>query len=210
MKKTITLLWCLMYSYGISLCASSLFSIGVPQELFDQKSSLIIYMVDLAGNQHVGKCQLDQNNRCRKISQNELEMTTFEAVHNLDTAFDLTASQNDMENVVVLHFEFDNSVRVLQVLVVKETLLEDNPFDVLTLSLANADFESKHHEFEDDPDLDALETFAQNIGNEQIKKSMKENYSKASLFEQYVLYAKIYMMMQYGYVKRTMSSWFMN
>src|SRR3990167_8614241 len=105
MKKIITLLSCLMYSYGAVLEAST-FTIGVCKQLLDQNSSLMIYMIDQTGHQCIGKCQLDSNFKYRKILQNDLKMTTLQEAERFDAVVDLMDTQETLnQDVVILHFE---------------------------------------------------------------------------------------------------------
>lgn len=199
-----------MYCYGAQLWASCSFTIEVPQELLEKKSSLIIYMLDSNGNQCIGKCQLDSSHLSRKISQNELQLATCEEANRFDTVVDLMVPQTGSANVVVLHFEFDSSVRILRMLVVKESLLEENPFDVLTVDQTS--FEVMHHEFSEfENDFDALSDLVANVDSAAMDKSIERQEQQSSRLGQYMLYAEIYMLMQYGRMKRIVNdvtSWF--
>lgn len=215
MKKIITLLCCLMYSYGAQFFAST-FTIEVPQALLGQDSSLMIYMIDNFGHQQVGKCQVDSRAKYRTILQNELELTTIQEAESFATFVDVTNSQAALQqDVVILHFELDSCVRILRILVVKNSFLEDNPFDVLTLSVQqNKDLENKHHSFDEfEEDLDPLFALVENVDAQAMEESLSAQHQTMSTLEQCKLYAEIYMLMQYGKVKRAMhnmSSWFSN
>jgi hypothetical protein len=214
MKKIIILFCLVMYSC-VSGLFSSTFTIEVPQKLLDQNSSLMVYMIDQTGHQRVGKCQLDSNSKERKILQQELEMTTVQEAENFATVLNLMDKPALLDqDIVIVHFEFDYAVRVLKILVVKNSFLEENLFDVLTLSIAeNSEFEHNHHhtfeEFEDD--LDVLSALVSNIDTKAMAESIQQEQKKASRLDQYMLYAEIYMLMQYGRMKRAiqnMTSWF--
>ncbi|MBP6892107.1 hypothetical protein KBB68_00855 [Candidatus Babeliales bacterium] len=215
MKKIITLLCCLMYSYGAQLRAS-VFTIEVPQVFLGQDSSLMIYMVDDLGHQHVGKCQIDSHTKYCKILQNELELTTMQEAESFATIVDVTNSSEILQqDVVILHFELDSSMRILRILIVKNFFLEENPFDVLTFSVAQKkDFEQNQHSFNEfEEDVDPLFALLDNIDTRAIEASMSEQQQTMSLLDQCKLYAEIYMLMQYGRVKRAvnkMSSWLSN
>jgi hypothetical protein len=170
-------------------------------------------MVDDFGQQHVGKCQIDSRAKYRTILQNDLEVTTLQEAESFSMVVDLTNSQELLpEDVVILHFELDNSVRVFRILVVKNSFLEDNPFDVLTLSVAqNNEFERNHHSFtEFENDFDPLSDLVDNV-DACAMNAVQHN--SATFLDQYKLYAQIYMLMQYGRMKRVvrnMTSWFCN
>ena len=205
----------MLYSYGSSLTASCSFTVRVPQELLAQHASLVVFMVDASGNQCIGKCQLDSSSMYHKISQEALTLTTWQEADCFDTVVDLMTSQATDNNVAILHFEFDSAVRILRLLVVKDSLLEENPFDVLTLPINQENFEALHHEFnefeQDTAEFDELSALVSNVDSAVMDKSIRKQQRKTSLFEQYMLYAEIYMLMQYGKMKRAMSgvgSWF--
>lgn len=185
------------------------FTIVVPQELLEQKASLIMYMVNESGNQYISKCQLDQGCAYRKISQDELLIATGEDICSLDKATELTPCDLQLDQVAVLHFEFDSEIQLVRVLVFKENLLENNPFDVLTLSVSST--VGSQADFTDtvDDDLDNLFASVESANPQFITDSISRH--KGSLFEQYAGYAEIFMIMQYGRVKRAMSNmtgWF--
>ena len=200
MKKIITLLFCLAYSFG-SLFAANVFTIGVPQQLFDQKSSLMIYMVDQDGNQSVGKCHLDGN--CdRKILQNQLEMTAPQEEASLDVIVDLMDFQATKQDLILLHFEFEKVVQILRVLVVKNSFLEEDPFDILTFPCGT----NVHSQAEFNQDFDPLSDLVDDVDSQAVQRSIQQQ-EKISKFKEYMLYVKIYMLMQYHGMKRAMDSW---
>lgn len=213
MKKIITLICCLLYSYGASIFAST-FTIQVPQALLGQNSSLMVYMVDDLGQQHIGKCFVDNQLKYRTIVQQELEMTTIQEAESFVHVVDLTNSEQILQqDVVILHFELNTSVRILRILIVKDSFLEENPFDVLTLSVAQNDqFEQNHHSFyEFDTTSDDLSLLVDNVDTESLEKSLSDQHDSISFLDKCKLYAEIYMLLQYGKVKRAVnniSSWF--
>lgn len=215
MKKIIVLLCYVMHMCVSGLIAST-FTIEVPQILLEQNSSLMVYMIDQTGHQRVGKCQLDSNSKDRKILQNELEMTTVQEADSLDSVVDLMDSQVSLsQDVVILHFEFDNVVKVLRILVVKNSFLEDEPFDIFTLPLSpneSKELDQNHHAFQEfENDLDALSALVENVSAQEIQESSQQEDSRLFRANQYMLYAEIYMLMQYGRLKRAvhnMTSWF--
>lgn len=209
MKKIIILLFCTMYSCPSNFFAST-FTVGVPQEFVDQNSALMVYIVDSIGNLQIGRYQLDSKKKCRTIFQNELEMTTWQEPEFLDSAVNLLDSQESLgQDVVILHFEFDHTVKILKILVVKSSFLEDNPFDVLTFPVEE---QKKLHAFEEfDEEDDALDALVNNMDVGAMEKSIQEHDQQTSRLDQYMLYAEIYMLMQYGRVKRVVhnvTSWF--
>lgn len=207
----------MLYSYGSFLSAACSFTVKVPQSLLAANASLVVYMVDASGNQCIGKCQLDGNSAYHTISQNELKLTTWQEANRFDTVIDLMSSPTTEQNVVILHFEFDSAVQILRLLVVKDSLLEENPFDVLTLPFNQNNFEAMHHEFnefeDDTAEFDELSALVNDVDSVAMDKSIRKQQRKTSRLEQCMLYAEIYMLMQYGRVKRAMSgvgSWFSN
>lgn len=215
-----------MYSYGTLIWASCSFTIPVSPELIAPNASLVVYMVDSHGQECIGKCQLDHNSAYHKISQDALEITLFQEANSFNTAIDLMslqASAIDLmslqassQDSIILHFEFDSAVRILRILIVKDSLLEENPFDVLTLHLKE-NLEAMQHtfdEFEQVEELDELSALVDNIDAEVMDQVLLTQERKASRLEKYMLFAEIYMLMQYGKMKRAMhgviNSWFFN
>jgi hypothetical protein len=194
-----------MYSYGACVFASVI-TIGVPQQFLDQKSSLVLCMLDSDGNQSVGKCCLDADSAGRNILQTELKITTCKDVDCFDGIADLTDFQGSDQNLVLLNFELDPSLKLLRVLVVKSSFLEENPFDVVTVKMPANQFT----EFGDDDD--ALSLLVAGVDETAVEASILKQESQ-SLLEQYKLYAEIYVLMKYSSMKRAlsnMSSWLLS
>ena len=197
MKKCITFLLCLAYSQGTALYASS-FTIRIPQKFLTEKAALVLYMLDESGKSCIGKCRLDQNSASRKISQCELQMTTDQDLSSMCDAIDLTTSTNSScEHEVVLCFEFDRSVNVLRTLVVKDTLLEDDPFGVLEFSPAKCCTVSDDEEFDD------LSAMVQGVDASSVLHSAQSEQNRNSIWKQCALYAEICTLLAYGKAKRT-------
>ncbi len=202
----------MLYSYGTQLVASTL-TIQVPQALLEQNSSLMVYMVDGFGQQSIGKCHIDSQSKYRTIVQQELEITTLQEAEKFSNVIDLTNSQQILQqDVVILHFQLDSSIQILRILIVKNSFLEENPFDVLTLSVVQStQFEQNHHSFHEFEDSDPLTALLDNVDTDSFEASLSEQTRSISFLEQCKLYAEIYMLLQYGKVKRAVSnvgSWF--
>lgn len=194
MKKCITFLLCLAYVSGTGLHASS-FTIRVPQKFLTQKAALVLYMTDELGKPCIGTCRLDKNSASRKISRCELQMTTEQESYG--DAIDLTESKLPLEHEAVLCFELDPS-RVLRVLVMKDTLLEDDPFGVVEFA-SSEDTAS----IADDEEFDPLSAMVDGIDPNSLASSAEKN--KSSVWEQCALYAEIVALVTYGKAKRAVS-----
>ena len=164
-----------------------------------QKASLVIYMVDEYGNQFAGKCQLDQDSGSRKIAQSELEITSCADVDHLPSVVDLMISSSALGQEVVLNFEFDKSMAVLRILVVKDTLLEENPFDVISFPVG------QHSSVDDADEFDEFSSLVDNVDMAMVETSMKKSKNSRSIFQQYITYAEIFALVQYGKARRAAS-----
>ncbi|MCX5924241.1 MAG: hypothetical protein NTZ68_02370 [Candidatus Dependentiae bacterium] len=206
MKKVITFLLCLVYSCDVQLCASS-FTIRVPKRFLTEKAALVLYMLDESGKPCVGKCRLDLNSASRKISQCELQMTTDQEMSCMCDAIDLKISNPSdpfAEHEVVLCFEFDKSVNVLRTLVVKDTLLEDDPFGVLEFSPSGQETSA------DDDEFDPLSDLVDGVDASSVATAAQAEANKNSLLTQCALYAEIVALVTYGKAKRAvndMTTW---
>ncbi len=175
-------------------------TIGVPTKFFSEQSSLMIYMVDHLGNQSIGTCSLD--NKCFSenevlVSQNDLKIATIQESDESCVLADLLKVQSAEQDLVMVHFEFDHAVRILKMLVVKNSFLEENPFDVwqVPVPLNDAD--------------DFLASLVDDVDTERFDAAI-EKQEQVSWVKKYRAYLEIYMMMQYHRVKRTVGSWLAN
>jgi hypothetical protein len=200
MKKIITLLCCLLYSYGFQLEASVL-SIAVPEKLLGEQSSLMIFMQDPNGTQMVGRCHLNNETITKKITQNQLQLTTLQEASSFDTIADLTDSVQNACEFVLLEFEHDSSLQVFKILVVKDSFLAENPFDIWTFRHDFAEFGK------DEDELAFLSEIAEGVDVQALEQQSMQDQQKVSMFKQYMVYAQIFMLMQYGKVKRNVHAW---
>lgn len=168
-------------------------SIVVPKQCLVEKASLVLYLLDGLGKQSVGTCRLDEAFATRNIVPQDLQIQAQETIDQMTNSIDVTHNSQPCDHEIVLHIEFNADVRVVRVLVVKDNLLADDPFDVVSISVTNLQ-DSELDEFDD---LDAL---VSDIDPVKVKNNSTD--SENSLLTQYALYAKIYMMMQYKYAQR--------
>jgi hypothetical protein len=185
----------------VQSCASS-FTIRVPKRFLTEKAALVLYMLDESGRQCVGKCRLDLNSASRKISHRELQITTDQEVYGLCDAIDLKISNPSdpfTEHEVVLCFEFDSSVNLLRTLVMKDTLLEDDPFGVLEFSPSGQVTSS------DDEEFDPLSDLVDGVDASSVATSAQADAHRNSLLKQYAMYAEIVALVTYGKAKRAVS-----
>jgi hypothetical protein len=206
MKNAITLLFSFLLLSNSPL-ESSMFRIAVPEQLVEEKATLLVYMRDANGNQLVGKCHLDQGCRSRSILQTEFEMTSFADEDLMSISIDLLKNDIKDDQSVVVCFELDGTFQVLRILVIKDCLLDSDPFDVLSLSFNSIDADDSGENTEDD-ELSSLAKSLDEEGADSLADRMP--HQSSSWFEQYLLYAKIIVLMQYGKVQRVVrdvSSW---
>ena len=178
-------------------------SVIVPKKYLIEKASLVVYILDKLGDQCIGTCQLHEAFEQRNILQQDLFIQKESAMIQLTPdVIELPNFSQPKDNDVVLHIEFDNDIRVLKVLIVKDSLLEDKPFDVISISVG---------ECVTTDDFDDLVDLIDGIDSSAMKSncSVDKNY----LLNKYMLYAKIYCMMQYKHAKhkiQDMTAWLCN
>ena len=211
---------CLVSLCSVQVFASS-FIIKVSKKLVTDKASLILCLLDEKGNSCIGKCQLDAECQSRKISQDELEMsnvvdidklscemkrTKAVEIDNVSHVLDLTDFCECMDQPIVLCFEFDRSLALVRVLVVKDCLLEEDPFNVFEFSVES----TKTNIEECDEFSDLISSVdSQTIACAAEKKS-KRATSNSSLMQKYMLYAEIFALLQYNKAKhalRNVGAW---
>lgn len=174
--------WQLMHADAVSVV--------IPKQYLIEKASLVLYMLDELGNQCVGTCQLNEAFEQRNILQEELRIQQPDILCELPDSIEIVNSSYPRDNDVVLHIEFDNDVRVVRILIVKDNLLADDPFDILSISIG------------DDKDADDFDVLSDMIdGLDTVTMRSVSSIEQDSSLSQYVLYAKIYCMMQYKHVK---------
>lgn len=204
MKKISAIVLSVLLIIDMQLLASS-FHIAVPEKLVEKNVTLLLYMLDGNGNQSVGKCHLDQTIASRVILQQELEMTSYDDIALMQTS-DLRESDSLDGQAIVVCFELDYEVQIVRILVVKDCLLDADPFDIVSVSFDSLDFNNNLYQDE----FDELSCLTETI-NEQSSQSLANRcQGDSSWFNQYMAYAKIFMLMQYGKASRAMrgvSSW---
>ncbi|MBM17742.1 MAG: hypothetical protein CL947_01580 [Epsilonproteobacteria bacterium] len=171
-------------------------SIVVPKQCLVEKASLVLYMLDDLGQPCVGTCRLSETFEQKTILQKDLQIQFQDCIDKVSNSIDVTHTSKPKEHEVLLHIEFQEDMKVMRVLIVKDTLLADNPFDVLSIPVNNVDMPT----IQEEDEFDHLSDLVVDIDPVKIKKSAMK-YQPQSL-HQYALYAKIYVMMQYKYVKR--------
>lgn len=199
-----------VYTFLLLSCMyleSSLFHIAVPEMLVDEQATLVLYMLDTQGNQSVGKLQLDSSCRSRSILQAELQITSCCEVDLIGaTSMDLLHQDaSDLQSVVVC-FELDDIVQVMRILVIKDCFLDNDPFDIVSVDFNALDMQCANLSQEQD-EFGAL---VESIQSHSLDHVSYQSRNTTSNFEQYLLYAKIFMLMQYGKAQRVMrgmSSW---
>lgn len=165
-------------------------SVVIPKQYLIEKASLVLYMLDELGNQCIGTCQLNEAFEQRNILQEELRIQRPDILSELSNSIEIVNSSYPRDNDVVLHIEFDNDVRVVRILIVKDNLLADDPFDVLSISIGDENGMD---------DFDVLSDMIDGIDSSTMRSV--SSIEQDSSLSQYVLYAKIYCMMQYKHVK---------
>lgn len=207
MKKQLRL-FLLFMIMNVVVLQASFFQIAIPQDLVKKNATLLLLLSDSKGKQFFKKHRLE-NTKTNTITQEELEIATENSEVNNASLEILTNAFNvsDLlpEKSVVVCFQLDSEFQVLRVMVLKDSLLEDNPFDIVSFPLAydETDFSQFDHQLQNS-DEDELEKLTNQLEQSDLSSLNKE--SKGQWFEEYLFYAKMFTAMQYHKVKRAVSS----
>lgn len=195
MKKSIIIAMYFVFIANWQMCYAEAVSVVVPKKYLIEKASLVLYILDELGNQCIGTCQLHEAFEQRNISQQDLFIQKEDVlIRRSSDSIEIVHSSQPRDNEVVLHIEFDNDVRVLRILIVKDNLLTDESFDVVTVAVDDEMAE----DFYDD--IDALTDLIDGIDSSALANDSKVGQN--SSINNYALYAKIYCMMQYNHARR--------
>jgi len=205
MKKQLNFCLFLYVIMSTFLIEASSFQIAVPQDLIKKNATLLLLVRDEKGQQSFRKYRLG-NTKTNTVRQDELEITTessetsesfIEILPNMSTLLDISS-----EEAVVVYFQLDSEYQVLRVMVLKDSLLEDDPFDIVSLPIANEmEFEQFYEEMQD---IDELEKLTGRLEHSDL--SDLNNSSDIAWFEKYMLYVKIFTTMQYHKVRKAVSA----
>ncbi|MBP9765403.1 hypothetical protein KBD08_03645 [Candidatus Babeliales bacterium] len=179
-----------------------MFNVAVPEALVQQQATLLVYMVDQNDNQVIGKFQLNEKCRVEAIQHQELVWTSCDDASLMQTGIDLLTESNVDQNSVVISFDLDSEVRIVHVLVVKEYFFDEDPI----FGIVSVPFDSMNFDTVSDEPEDALEMLANSIDQDSAAmQAMHRSYHHV-WFDQYMLYAKIFVMMQYNKAQRLVRS----
>lgn len=171
-------------------------SVVVPKQCLVEKASLVLYMLDDLGHQQVGTCRLNEDFATRTILSQDVQIKAQESIDQIANSIDVTHTSRVCDNEIVLHIEFNTEMHVVRVLVVKDNLLADDPFNVFSIPVGDLSEVDDHDEF------DSLTALVEDVDTKNYDKG--RSLSHNSLLTQYSLYAKIFVMMQYKYAQRKM------
>lgn len=190
MKKNLIIAAGLLISSFNFLIAEAL-CVAVPKKYLVEEASLVVYMLDALGNQCVGTCRLHESFEQRNIVQKDLCIQRPDSLVQLSDSIEITSWSQPRDNEVLLHIEFDENVQVVRVLIVKDNLLEEDSFDIVSIPVNSSMVVD---------DVDEFSNLIDGIDSATVSSSKQD--VKSSVFNQYALYAKIYCMMQYKHARR--------
>lgn len=201
MKNKLVLFISAFLINGWQFLGAEAVSVVIPKQYLVEKASLVLYMLDGLGNQCVGTCQLNETFEQRNILQEELQIQNLDVLSELSNSIEIVNSSCPCDNDVVLHIEFDKDIRVVRILIVKDSFLADDPFNILSINIGQE---------RDVDDFDALSDMIDGIDSSVMRSAA--SVEQGSSLGRYILYAKIYCMMQCKHVKhktRDIMSWFL-
>ncbi len=176
--------WSQLYSEAVSF--------AVPKQCLIEKASLVLLMLDGLGNECVGMCQLDEEFESRKIVQQDLHMAMDSTFDHYSESIDVTHALQPRDNEVLLHVEFEKNLQILRILLIKDSLLSDDPFNILSISVNNP-----VEEFDEFDDL------LDGVDIELVETAPAKKLSK---LQKYKLYLELYLAIQYSSAKRKINS----
>ncbi len=184
------------------------FPVAIPQDLVKKNATLLLLVCDNKGQKSIRKYRLGSA-ITNTVTQEELEIAAEndqaddEVMEIFTDASNL--SQAVAQEAVVVYFQLDSQFQVLRVMVLKDCLLDNNPFDIVSIPLsAEMEFEQF---YEDIQGFDELEKLTNSFEHSDLSNLSEQQ--KISWVQEYMLYAKIFAAMQYHKVKRAIdfSGW---
>lgn len=173
MFKKFNLIMIFLSFYTLDIIAS-LKTIAIPVEKFCEGHSLVLVTRDDRGQEQTALVDLNQSKTT--FSQDEIDVYNVASLSISDEkdAFvaDIEQAENRQDNdtLVYLYFEVDPSVAIIRALVIKKTLLAENPFDVVEIPTGRI-FEQE----DDDPFADGDVNEFANINFENVKAAEPVN-----------------------------------
>lgn len=125
-------------------CVSTCFlqaslQIAIPFEDFQAGNSVVLIARDVNGQEQVAGCVSLQKGKtqfsCEDIAcQDQILSSITDQKSTVISDVEQQIMHNNNDNVVYLYFEVDPAIHVVRVLIIKKTLLADNPFDIIEFS----------------------------------------------------------------------------
>lgn len=203
MKKQLRLCLLLYMIMNMASLYTFSFPVAIPQDLVKKNATLLLLVCDNKGQKSFRKYRLGTA-QTNTVTQEELEIATE------DDAMEILIDTSNLPDVtsqesVIVYFQLDSQFQVLRVMVLKDCLLDNNPFDIVSIPLSSEiEFEQLYEQMQG---VDELETLTNSLEHSDLSNLSEQQ--KASWLEQYMLYAKIFAAMQYHKVKRAIdiSGW---
>ncbi len=199
MYKKITIIIALLAS-GCGQWQAESVCVVVPKQYLQENASLVVYLLDALGNQSIGTCALHEAFEKRIIGKQDLliQDTDSGLVKDAVNSIEISKSSQPCDNEVVLYIDFDAAIQIMRILLVKNNLLADNPFDILSIQVGADSSE------EDD---DSLTNLASGVDHSRATHDASGLSKQPTSLEKYALYAQIFCMMQYAHAKHMIQSW---
>lgn len=191
MKKQLRLCLLLYMIMNMASMYTFSFPVAIPQDLVKKNATLLLLVCDNKGQKSFRKYRLGSA-ITNTVTQEELEMAN-ENEQADDGAMEIFTDASNLSNAVdqeavVVYFQLDSQFQVLRVMVLKDCLLDHNPFDIVSIPLsAEMEFEQFYEEMQG---VDELEKLTNSFEHSDLSNLSKQQ--QISWFQEYMLYAKIF------------------
>jgi hypothetical protein len=190
MKKLLRFCLLLYMTMNMASVHTFSFSVAIPQDLVKKNATLLLLVCDNKGQKSLRKYRLGSA-ITNTVTQEELEIAA-ENEQADDEAMEIFTDASNLSDAVaqesfVVCFQLDSQFQVLRVMVLKDCLLDHNPFDIVTIPLsAEMEFEQF---YEDIQGVDELEALTNSFEDSDLSNLSKQQ--QMSWLQEYMLYAKI-------------------
>jgi hypothetical protein len=125
--------------------------VAIPLKDFQHGNAVVLIARDISGQEQVAGCVALQEGKTQ-FSFEELLPSDQNLLSIEKESSAIIASLEDSlvyqdQNVIYLYFEVDPKIQVVRVLIIKNTFLADNPFDIVEFSSVEDDFQDDEDDF---------------------------------------------------------------
>src|SRR5690349_7116915 len=114
-------------------------TVAIPALNYQQGTSLFLIVRDRDGSEHIAGCVSCKEGKTQFLHDEFTEYdTNLKSIDEYSSAIIADVAQgqsvdNDDNALIYLYFEIDQGVDIIRVIVIKNNLLADNPFDIVEI-----------------------------------------------------------------------------